>query len=170
MANNKIGTVIFVMIGIFCIAVYLISIKVDEYNENESAKNHALQIQQEENNRKARLTETSKIPTKTIGKFYDVNSFTGAPRSRATILTDVGIDKVGSPYDSEFKLWFGEIKGQQPYVSTFTQTAMGWSSPCVAFWERGPYIVFKDKSECDRFYQALTKTLSEWRVKYYEIQ
>lgn len=117
-----------------------------------------------------KLKDISKNPTRTIDTFQDINHFTGQPRYRATILTDVGVDMVGSNYDSGFNLWFGELKGKQPYLTTFTQTAMGWNAPCVSFGESGPYVVFKDKSERDRFYKALTKALSEWRSKYWEVQ
>jgi hypothetical protein len=124
---------------------------------------------QEDQERKAQLLESSKIPTRTIGTFNDINSFNAKPRSRGTLLTDVNVDRVGSPFDQAFTLWFGDIK-DQPTMKNYVQTAMGWNGFCVEMNSTGYYsVVFKERDDCEKFYQALLKALANWHEKYKEI-
>jgi hypothetical protein len=124
-------------------------LQIEKVRRNEEEKRIAEETKknQENEERLAQLAISSKTPTRTIDIFNDVNLFNGKPRARGTILSDVNVDMVGSPFDRPLNLWFGNILSQQPYKATFTQTAMGWKAPCVFFWQGGPSIVFKDESE-----------------------
>jgi len=65
-------------------------------------------------------------------------------------------------------LWFIDLKSQ-PTMSEFSQTAFGWDGYCVTV--RDPFrVVFKDESECTRFYQALLKAIADWKEKYKELE
>jgi hypothetical protein len=111
------------------------------------------------------LTKVSKIPTRTIDIFHDVNSF-GGLKQNESILTDVDLYIAGSPYNLSRQLWFGEITGK-PELSISENTY-----PSVLFStgpQSGANIMFKERSECDRFYQTLIKALNEWRAKYNEL-
>ncbi len=114
------------------------------------------------------LRETSKIVTKTIGQYQNVDRFIGRPKSPEVTLTDVGIKMDSGPIDQHPNIWFGSIL-TKPQISKFTQTAFDWSALCIYF-NVDSEIVFKDTSECYRFYNALLQALSEWRAKYGEVQ
>lgn len=108
------------------------------------------------------LKKISRIPTKTIATFHDVG-WEGRPKSGETLITDVGVDVAGSPYDSHNQFWFDAFP-EEPKISDSGNTFDVYLRDSHFY-----KIRFLDKSERDRFYQALIKARKEWRAKFHEI-
>lgn len=147
-------------------------IEKDRQVENSRRTEEANRIAEE--NRKIReieemralLIERSKTSSKELGTFSDIDAFDGKPRSRKILLTDVKVEILGEANESR-TIWFGDLKSD-PYMTNFRQNAFGWNGFCVIISD--PFsVVFKDESECKRFYQAITKAIADWRAKYPEL-
>lgn len=119
---------------------------------------------QEREQRLAALVAASKNPTKTIGTFNGTDAFVGRPLK--VVLTDVGVS------NGDKSPWFVDMRGRQPEKDDFQQTAFGWKGFRVNLISSSDLaaVIFKDRAERDRFYEAVTKALAEWRDKYREIQ
>ena len=116
--------------------------------------------------RLANLRKQSRNPTKTLGTFKNYCCF-GRPEvtNKALVLTDVGIcDKT---FQGSGTTLFAEIKAA-PKVEPYTHYLPDWQGfqVSIPISSETTGIVFGDTNERDVFYQALIKSLDEWRHKY----